>query len=153
MQSGCPSNISIQDQKLDCYGELREKRYGNPDQVFMNGKPWGGVHLRGRLGARHYTISMVKVFAASFPGLLIDWNSNQSENSNFHKTCPKSAFQRKNTGHNFPRQYNKKHMFNHQSVKQSRGFKRNNFAHSNDKGRYEENIFNIPVSNRFQGNF
>ena len=147
MQRGCPMNITVQDQKLDCHGELRGKRFGNPGQINQDGKPWDGIHLRGRLGPRHYTNSMAKIFAASFPGLLIDWSVNQSEDSIFHNTCPQTAYQRRNKG------YNQEHMFRHKAAKQTRGFKRNNFVNSNGQRHFEENRFSIPVSNRFSKNF
>ena len=138
---------------MDCYGELREKRFGNPGQINQDVKPWDGVHLRGRLGPRHYTNSMAKIFAASCPGLLIDWTVNQSGDSNFHNTCPQSAYQRRHGGYNLPRNYNQEHMFRHQTHKQTRGFKRNNLGNSNGQRHFEENRFNIPVSNRSQKTF
>ena len=33
LKSGCPKNIQIVDQQLDCQGPLREKRFGNPGSV------------------------------------------------------------------------------------------------------------------------
>ena len=42
MEKGCPTNISIEDQHLDCHGPLREKRFGNPASVGYDGKPWDG---------------------------------------------------------------------------------------------------------------
>ena len=153
MQKGCPKKMSIEDQRLDCQGELTEKRFGNPGQIFGDGKPWDGIHLRGRLGPRHYTNSMAKVFASSFPGLLIDWSANQSEGGRYHNTCPQSMYQRHHRGYNLPRDNNTEHMFRHQNAKKTRGFKRNNIAYPNGPGHYQNSGFNIPVSNRFQGNF
>ena len=95
MQKGCPANISIQDQKLDCQGELRDKRFGNPAEQNLNGKPWDGIHLRGKLGPRHYTNSMAKIFAYSFPRMKINWSANQSGDGNFHKSCAQASYQRR----------------------------------------------------------
>ena len=92
MQRGCPGNILIKDQKLDCQGDLRKKRFGSPGEN-LDGKPWDGIHLRGRLGSRHYTNSMANIFAVSFPGIKINWSANQSGDDNFHKTCPQTTYQ------------------------------------------------------------
>ena len=152
MKKGCPSNISIQDQKLDCSGVLQEKRYGNPAITNFNRKPWDGIHLRGSSGRQHYTKSLVKVFAASFPNVTINWRFNQSADRNYHTTCPQARYQRyqmeclqQQTN------YHQEHIDSHFTTKRSRGFKKNNIGQS--KSNYEEQVYRVPLYNRFQGNF
>ena len=67
MQSGCPSNIQIADQNLDCQGPLRRKRFGNPGQVGRDGKLWDGIHMRGAVAAQHYTNSLVRIISDLSP--------------------------------------------------------------------------------------
>ena len=62
---GCPSNIVIADQKLQCDGNLRMQRYGDG-----NLNNYDGIHMRGRLATQHYTKSMIDVFTTVFPHLL-----------------------------------------------------------------------------------
>ena len=169
MQRGCPSNISIQDQKLDCQGELRGKRFGNPGEPNNDGKPWDGIHLRGWLGSRHYTNSVAKIFANCFPAMKIDWTANQSGDGNYHKTCAQASYQRRHFGSFRParqgnyRQHNQNNYYSRHTdgfsqqttAGQSRGFKKNNIKHRNNhhgQGPNNENVYTIPVSNRFQGN-
>ena len=66
MRKGRPSNICIADQKLQCDGNLRTLRYGN--RRYDN---YDGVHMRGRLSTQHYTRSIIDVFTAAYPELLI----------------------------------------------------------------------------------
>ena len=169
MQRGCPSNISIQDQKLDCQGDLRGKRFGNPGEPNNDGKPWDGIHLRGWLGSRHYTNSAAKIFANCFPAMKIDWTANQSGDGNYHKTCAQASYQRRQFGSFRParqgnyRQHNQNNYYSRHTdgfsqqttAGQSRGFKKNNVKHRNNyhgQGVNTENVYTIPVSNRFQGN-
>ena len=173
MQKGCPGNISIQDQKLDCQGELRGKRFGNPVPHILNGKPFDGIHLRGKLGSRHYTNSMARIFANCFPGIQINWRANQSRDSNYHNSCAQTNYQQGQSDSSQPRRpingnYKQRNVgqnynswngnyetdFSHQPhARQSRGFKRNNVGQKTyvqKKG--GKDMYNIPVSNRFQGN-
>ena len=168
MQKGCPGDIVIADQKLDCKGELRNKRFGNPDSN-LDGKPWDGIHLRGKLGSRHYTNSMANIFAVSYPGLQINWGANQSADNNPHITCPQTNYQRRHFTTSRPNTRNNDSYgqrrgehnyqgrntasgFSHQGdAGRSRGFKRNNAGLKNNyQGQGE---YAIPVRNRFQGNF
>ena len=170
MQRGCPGNILIKDQKLDCQGDLRNKRFGNPAEN-LDGKPWDGIHLRGRLGSRHYTNSMANIFAVSFSDIQINWSANQSGESFSHNTCAQANYQRRhfttsrtnrrNNGNYGQHNYqgsNTANGFSHQGdAVRSRGFKRNNGNGTGKscqaQGVYGNGMYNVPVSNMFQGNF
>ena len=171
MQRGCPKNIMIYDQKLDCNGVLREKRFGIPGIVSQNGKPWDGTHMRGHQAMRHYTNSVARIFGAHFSGLSIDWSKNPSE-SNYHPTrnFQHRNFARSNQSHRAPnynyhgQQYTQgsyeQGWSSHQAeFGQSRGFKRNN-KHSYEDKRHgpafqekSDSYYNIPVANRFNLNY
>ena len=73
LEKGCPENIVIADQHMECNGQLRTKRYGNPGLVDHCGKPWYGIHIRGH----HYTNSVIRI------------PSDQSP----HSTCPQTQYQ------------------------------------------------------------
>ena len=88
MEKGCTNNIVIEDQNLDCHGPLRVKRFGNPDFVGYDGKPWDGVHMRGRLAVTHYTNSIIRILSGSVPPPV--FNSSQSDN---HQSCPQALYQ------------------------------------------------------------
>ena len=59
---GCPKNITVHDLNLDCYGDLKNKRYGIPGRNGIDGKSYDGVKLRGPLAKRHYTNSLLRIF-------------------------------------------------------------------------------------------
>ena len=75
-QKGCPRNIVIADQKLQCEGSLRVLRYGN--EYHRN---FDGVHLRGDLATQHYTKSIIGVFTDVFPHLLASTTQNTANNT------------------------------------------------------------------------
>ena len=83
MKSGCPANIQISDQQLDCQGPLREKRFGNPGCIGVDGKPWDGIHMRGKMATRHYSNSMIRILNELSP----------KKKGNFHKSCPQTFYQ------------------------------------------------------------
>ena len=63
-EKGCPTNLVIGEHNLECYGKLRELRYGgNATQVSDN------IHLRGKLGEAHFTSAVLRVFKLAFPFL------------------------------------------------------------------------------------
>ena len=68
LSKGCPGNIIIAQQPLECQGPLAESRYGSPST-----KGYDGVHMRGRLAVQHYT--------GSFVNVLIDTLSNPNSTS------------------------------------------------------------------------
>ena len=177
MQKGCPANISIVDQKLDCAGELRTKRFGNPADKNPNGKPYDGVHMRGIKSMQHYTNSMIRVFAASFADLSVDRKYSQAVSSdNYHETCPQTLYRQRqlvkvsenmayNAANNEYRQgfgsserrYTSSQRFNHAiNINGYRGYKRNNRSSLGKYNHYENYTngrYSVPVSNRYQGNF
>ena len=63
-ERGCPTNIVIGEHNLDCYGNLRVLRYGEP-----NSQVGDGIHLRGKLGEAHFTTAVLNTFKQSFPFL------------------------------------------------------------------------------------
>ena len=104
----------------------------------------------------------------------IDWTANQSGDGNFHKSCAQASYQRRHfvsfrpaDQGNYRQQrrvnnYQRSNGddFSHQTgVGQSRGFKRNNQRNNGNRnnqhaqGVNARNSYEIPVSNRFQGNF
>ena len=64
LSKGCPENISISYQPLECQGALRVSRYGSP-----SAKNYDGVHLRGKLAVQHYTGSMINVLSDAIPNI------------------------------------------------------------------------------------
>ena len=142
MQNGCPHNISIQDQKLDCQGNLREKRFGKLGEFSQNGKPWDGVHMRGRLAVRHYTNSLIRIVASVFDNNMSGQNYEKGkfERNNYHERCPQTNYQR--NYRQFPRQ---------QPQQLQSGGRWNNTLQYNG----HNTGFNVPLSNRFNmlGNY
>ena len=147
MQSGCPSNILIVDQHLDCQGPLREKRFGNPAFIGHDGKPWDGIHMRGRLAMRHYTNSFIRILSELSPSL-------------YHRSCPQTKYQSRHTAnyvqadnyqyqrgsHSNRSRYN----YRHGQTQQQTGYNSNRQYNTQHYGGY-----NVGVSNRFEnlGNF
>jgi hypothetical protein len=64
LKNGCPDNILICDQNLGCYGELKNKRYGE-----VKSSNYDGIHMRGPLGRQHYTNSVLRIFKEINPEL------------------------------------------------------------------------------------
>ena len=54
LSRGCPKNIKIADQKLECTGDLRVARFGQ-----VNHSNFDGIHYSGFLGVQHFTGSMI----------------------------------------------------------------------------------------------
>ena len=61
---GCPKNIGIAHQPLECGGDLRISRFGFPSQ-----KDYDGIHLRGKMAVQHYTGSVINVLLKILPNL------------------------------------------------------------------------------------
>ena len=72
MTRGCPQNIKIEKQALECDGELRVARIGLPS---ANG--YDGTHFRGEMAVQHYTASMLNVLLHVFSGNPSDKINNQ----------------------------------------------------------------------------
>ena len=153
MQNSCPSNIKIVDQHMDCQGPLREKRFGNPVFMGHDGKPWDGIHMRGRLAVRHFTNSFIRILSELSPSM-----PNQS---NYHDTCPQalyksrqqdnynptSNYQYQRSRHNNRDGYYNRDSYNGQQQAGRSGYNRHfNTQHFDNK---------VSVSNRFSplGNF
>ena len=63
-EKGCPANIVIGNLNFECYGKLKDLRYGeSSSQVCDN------IHLRGKLGELHFTNAVLRVFKLAFPFL------------------------------------------------------------------------------------
>ena len=147
MQNGCPENIIISDQQMDCRGPLRQKRFGNPGSKGHDGKPWDGTHMRGYLAVKHYSNSMIRIMN----------ECNPLRQDNYHETCPQTVYQRKHS----PRtQYHNQSDNNYQyQTRRGRGRTYQNTsqyqqqqgqgdsAYSEHGQYYEDNT--VGVSNRF----
>ena len=80
MTRGCPQNIKIEKQALECDGELRVARFGLPS---ANG--YDGTHFRGEMAVQHYTASMLNVLLDVFsvnPSDKINLQPNPNTNRN-----------------------------------------------------------------------
>ena len=64
LTKGCPKNIMIGQQTLECQGDLRISRFGYPSD-----KRYDGIHMRGKLAVQHYTGSVINVLLDVLPGL------------------------------------------------------------------------------------
>ena len=138
MGKGCPTNIEIADQNLECHGPLREKRFGNPAHVGYDGKPWDGIHMRGRLAVTHYTDSLIRILSGRVPSKF-----NSSTQTNYHQTCPQTQYQTR-------RQYNKG-ADNHRNKRRDyhKGGKSQHQGNNFDAPRNQHNGYNVKVSNKF----
>ena len=77
IENGCPNNILIGDNNFECFGNLRDLRYGD-----KNSQVCDNIHLRGILGETHFTNAVVCVFKLAFPLL----QSNNRMDSNTDKS-------------------------------------------------------------------
>ena len=64
LTKGCPKNIIITGQHLECEGDLRKSRFG-----LQSAKDYDGIHLRGELAVQHYTGSIINVLLDNLPEL------------------------------------------------------------------------------------
>ena len=170
LKSGCPNNIHIVDQQMDCQGPLREKRFGNPGSVGQDGKPWDGIHMRGKMAAKHYTHSLARIVSALNPqgdgnyhktcpqaiyqhrwqyNNKAKYNNNPQGDENYHMTCPQALYQRSWLEH---RQNNHNTRYNNKRVESNNtGFQYQNraYTHRQRYGGYFTHPQNIITSNRF----
>ena len=144
MQKGCPKNLMIYDQNLECNGGLRQKRFGSPGIVDKNGKPWDGIHMRGRLAVTHYTDSIIRILSgtAALPVHL------SKSKSNFHKSCPQTLYQQGYQRNNRKDDRNQSRVGNNYTHGQT-WKKSNNYGHRN-QGNSQHYGSNVRVSNRFE---
>ena len=64
LRMGSPHKIVIGKQELECEGELRFQRFGNPN--FAN---YDGIHMRGKLALQHMTMTYINMLTGLFPHL------------------------------------------------------------------------------------
>ena len=140
VQNGCPSNITIVDLHLECQGPLREKRFGNPGSVGYDKKRCDMIHLRGRLGAQHYTNSFVRILSEISPSF------KNRTSKDFHRTCTQTKRQTPKS---------RKDSDGYQYQRGSRGgnrqdsyYYRQGFTQEEERDRYYDE-YNVEVSNRF----
>ena len=62
LTKGCPKNIKIVEQTLECQGALRVSRYGLP-----SAQGYDGGHMPGKLAIQHYTASIINVLLDALP--------------------------------------------------------------------------------------
>ena len=87
MERGCNRNIKVHDLGLNCYGPLREKRFGTPGTKGFDGKFVDGIHMRGILAVKHYTDSFIRMLRPS--GAITQAGRGQ-RGSVFHASCPQT---------------------------------------------------------------
>ena len=136
MQSGCPSNIQIADQNLDCQGPLRRERFGNPGQVGRDRKPWDGIHMRGAFAAQHYTNSLVRIISDLSP------HFPRQAAADFHRSCPQAIYQSR------ARSNQSSYQRSRLPANHNTGNKAANHNTGNMQGRYS---YHVPTKNRFNG--
>ena len=56
LSKGCPKNIVIAAQNLDCTGSLRNDRFG-----LKSDRNYDGIHMNGKLGVQHYTEIIINI--------------------------------------------------------------------------------------------
>ena len=143
MESGCPANIQIVDQHMDCQGPLREKRFGNPAQIGFDGKKWDGCHMRGRLAVPHFTNSYVRILS-EFSPLKNNWTTKDKQRSEDYRQSDNYQPQPARHG------YRRRHSRNHHSQKWS-----GHQAGQDSQYGYQQSQEYVRVSNRFEnmGNY
>ena len=157
MERGCNKNIKIQDLGLNCYGPLREKRFGTPGTRGFDGKFVDGIHMRGILALKHYKDSFIRMLR---PNITNSWAGRGQKRSDFHNICPQTVYQ----GHYKQHQRRGNREQNAGYRKQmNRGFNRNNtqkfentnkgFQQNEYSSSYGKNIYTIPVNNKFPENY
>ena len=62
LSKGCPKNIIIVRQDLDCYGDLRLQRFGSPSSP-----GYDGIHMKGDMAVQHYTGSLIQCLVQVMP--------------------------------------------------------------------------------------
>ena len=77
---GCPNNIKIAKQSLECDGDLRTARFGSPSH---NG--YDGTHLRGKMAVQHYTGSLLNILLDIFSGTDFKESKIAHQNKQFQK--------------------------------------------------------------------
>ena len=147
----------IVDQNMECQGPLRLKRFGNPHFQGNNGKPWDGVHMRGKLSVRHYTNSIIRILSKLSPPMV-----NMSDNDN-HRNWEQAAYtqgqQTKQTKTNYSQnnqsdgyeyQYQRDTHKNRNRNNEWQGGQQQSDWQSYDRNSSDQNFgYNVNVSNMF----
>ena len=141
---GCPQNIVIGENGLDCYGSLKDKRYGNVDSQFYD-----GIHLSGELGKAHYSGAVLKTFKLAFPHLQKIPNHSSNQHRQYtHEQNMHQNEQYASQNERYARQ-NKHTSPNEQYSRQNRQYTRHDNSNS-------KNVINpwsvdtaLPLYNRF----
>ena len=154
MQKGCPSNILIVDQNLDCQGPLRKKRFGIPGQVGRDGKPWDGVHMRGTVAAQHYTNSLVRILVDISPQF------TKQAAADYHNFCPQAIYQSRVRINQNSYQTSRMAANHNTGKKQMHQSRRSPYTYSDAvrSSQFEKKMFpnefseyHVPTKNRFSG--
>ena len=74
LTKGCPQNIKIVQQTLECQGDLKTSRFG-----LASSHEYDGVHMRGKLAVQHYTGSIINALLDVLP------NSTSTQKVNINK--------------------------------------------------------------------
>ena len=91
IERGCPKNIhSVHDLGLNCFGPLKEKRYGIPGTRGFDGKMFDGIHMRGKMAVTHYTDSFICMLR---PSENTRTGGGSFERADYHTTCPQTVYQ------------------------------------------------------------
>ena len=155
MKNGCPANILIADQHMDCQGPLREKRFGNPAFVAHDGKPWDGIHMRGRLAIRHFTNSFIRILSELSPP------ARNYPSQDFHRSCPQTQHQSRQPDNYGQDKFGQPGKYEYQYQCGSHGYNTNSKHHyrqnrtQTDSTGYHRQFntqnygYNVGVSNRF----
>ena len=85
LTKGCPKNIHIVQQDLDCTGELRFLRFGPPTSP-----GYDGTHMRGTLAVQHYTGSVITALLKVIPDCNSGSNGTLPSDA---KTTPQPFYQ------------------------------------------------------------
>ena len=160
MNRGCPQNIKIHDLGLDCYGKLREKRYGTPGTRGFDGEFVDGIHMRGFLAVTHYTDSVIRMFRLSAANCQAGRSQTRSD---YHANCEQAVYQRRQGQYGSSHGSDNTYQQNGYKKQTNRGFYRNNgnqyannwsgYQNTDYVGNQRKNTFTIPLNNRFSGNF
>ena len=139
LEKGCPENIVIADQHMECQGQLRTKRYGNPGLVDHGGKPWDGIHMRGRLSVRHYTNSVIRILSDQSPHSTCPQTQYQTRQETMYKDADNFQFQRKSRNSYWRNHTQKTGNYGRQNTGDNVGYQ----THGSQYG------YGVGVSNRF----
>ena len=139
---------------------MREKCFSIPGTKGFDGKYVDGIHMRGILAVQHYTDSFIRMLRLSVTNSQAGRGHNRSD---YHTRCPQTVYQ-PNRG-----QYSQHQRWGNTQggyrTLTHRGFNRKNVQNSHlgnlkpgytqneNVSSYGQNVYTIPVNNRFPENF